>query len=77
MTQLIPYIRTAEGKIERVSHAIYNSPDDALDPYVYEEPLVGWPESRVFWAKESGPCIGVAPITPHIKKPDEIGRHLP
>lgn len=63
MTQLIPYIRTAEGKIERVPHAIYNSPDDGLDPYVYEESLVGWPESKVFWAKESGPCIGVAPIS--------------
>jgi hypothetical protein len=62
MCQLIPYIRTAEGHIERISFAIYNAPDDVLEPYVYEERLVGWPESKVFWAKESGASIGVAPM---------------
>jgi hypothetical protein len=63
MGQLIPYIRTADGHIQRAANAIYNSPDDVLEPYVHEERLVGWAESKVFWAKESGASIGVAPIT--------------
>jgi hypothetical protein len=61
MYQLIPYVRTADGHIERISYAIYNSPDDVLEPYIYEERLVGWPETKVFWAKKSGACVGVAP----------------
>ena len=62
MCRLVPYIRTADGYIERVSFAIYNSPDDVLQPYVHEELLVGWPESKVFWATKAGACVGVAPI---------------
>ena len=60
--QLVPYIRTADGHIERISGAIYNSPDEVLGPYVYEEILVDWPESKVFWAKKSGASVGVAPL---------------
>lgn len=59
----VPYVRTAEGYIARISEARYTSPYDFLDPYVYEEPLVGWPESKVFWAKEIGPSVGVAPLS--------------
>lgn len=60
---LFPTFRTAEGYIERVSFAIYNSPHDVLYPYIYEQRLLGWPEPKVFWAAKSGPCIGVAPVT--------------
>lgn len=42
-----------------LSDAVFNSSDD---PCVHEEPLVGWPESRVFWAKETGPSLGIAPF---------------
>lgn len=49
--------------MERVSFAIYNSPDEVLYPYIYEELLVGWPEHKVFWAAKSGPCVGVAPVS--------------
>lgn len=62
MRKFVPYVRTAEGYIERISYAIFNSPHDFLDPYVHEEPLVGWPESRVFWAKDAGPSVGIAPL---------------
>ena len=61
MRKFVAYIRTVEGYIERLSYAVFNSSDDSLDPYVHEELLVGWPESKVFWAKESGPSIGIAP----------------
>ncbi|MGH8685154.1 MAG: hypothetical protein ACREUM_07370 [Nitrosospira sp.] len=62
MRKFVPYVRTAEGHIERVSYAIYNSPDNSLDPYVHEESLVGWPEPQVFWAKDVGPSVGIAPL---------------
>jgi hypothetical protein len=32
-----------------------------MGPYLFEEQLHGWPEPKVYWAKESGPCLGVAP----------------
>jgi hypothetical protein len=63
MCRFVPYIRTAEGYIERVSFAIYNSPHDVLYPYIHEQCLLGWPEPKVFWAAKSGPSVGVAPVT--------------
>ena len=62
MRKYVPYIRTAEGYIERISFAIYNCPDNFLHPYVYEESLEGWPEIHVLWAKETGPSVGIAPL---------------
>ena len=62
MKRLVPYIRTADGAIQRLSDRIYDSCGDSLDPYVYKQNLTGWPESRVFWAKETGPSLGVAPL---------------
>ena len=62
MRKFVPYVRTAEGYLERISYAIFSSPDDSLDPYLHEESLVGWPESRVFWAKDVGPSVGIAPL---------------
>ena len=62
MRRFVPYVRTAEGYVERISFAIYNSPYNVLYPYIYEERLVGWPERKVFWAAKSGPSVGLAPI---------------
>jgi hypothetical protein len=62
MVQYVPYIRTAEGHIERVAHAIFKTTGESRDPYVHEESLVGWPESTVFWAKAAGPSLGIAPF---------------
>ena len=62
MKRLVPYIRTADGAIQRLSDRIYDSCGDSLEPYVYKQNLNGWPESRVFWAKETGPSLGVAPL---------------
>jgi hypothetical protein len=61
MGQFVPYIRHADGSIVRVADAIYQSPCAELDPYLFEEQLSGFPESKVFWSKESGACLGVAP----------------
>ena len=48
MVRFAPYVRTVEGYIERRSYAVFNSPDGCATPYVYEEELAGWPESKVY-----------------------------
>ena len=62
MYRFVPYIRTDEGDVQRVSFAIYKSPDDVVATYVHEEPLLGWPEQKVFRAAKFGPSVGIAPI---------------
>lgn len=62
MNRLVPYIRTADGANQRISDGIYVASGDSLEPYVYKQNLVGWPEPQVFWAKEAGPSLGIAPV---------------
>jgi hypothetical protein len=62
MPKYVPYVRTPEGYIERISYAIFNSSDGHPPLYIYEQPVTGWPESKVFWAHETGPSVGIAPI---------------
>ncbi|HET7061317.1 MAG TPA: hypothetical protein VFI43_03970 [Nitrosospira sp.] len=62
MIKFVPYVRTIEGYIERQSYAVFNSPDSKPMPYVYEEELAGWPETKVFWASKTGPSLGLAPL---------------
>jgi hypothetical protein len=62
MPKYVPYVRTAEGYIERISYAIFNSSDEHPPLYIHEQTVSGWPESRVFWAHETGPSVGIAPI---------------
>ncbi|SEL54178.1 hypothetical protein [Nitrosovibrio tenuis] len=67
MGLLVPYIRNADGSIVRVSDGIYESSTKDMAPYLFEEKLHGWPEPKVYWAKKSGPCLGVAPSTSDLK----------
>lgn len=60
MTEYVFYIRTKEGAKERKNFPIFLC-YESLVPYVHEEVLVGWPEDKVFWAKEEGPSVGMAP----------------
>ncbi len=64
MVKFVPYVRTVEGYIERMSYAVFNSPIGTPAPYVHEEQLVGWPESKVYWASKAGPSVGLAPLSP-------------
>ena len=61
MANYVLYIRTQYGVIKRNEHAAFKW-NEPLDPYIYEEALVGWPESKVFWDKKVGYSIGIAPI---------------
>jgi hypothetical protein len=65
MAKYVPYVRTKEGYIERKSYAIFNASDNCLLPYVHEESLIGWPESKVYWANHAGPSVGLAPLSFH------------
>ena len=60
MTIYAIYTRTAKGNIQR-DHRLFewNGP---LGPYMHEEPLVGWFESKVFWIHQAGHSSGLAPI---------------
>ena len=60
---LVPYIRNADGSIVRVKDGFYIASTKEMGPYVFEEQLYDWPEPKVYWAKESGRCLGVAPYT--------------
>jgi hypothetical protein len=62
MTGYVLYIRTREGAVRRRStHPVFWC-HESLIPYRHEELLSGWPEPRVFWARQTGPSIGIAPV---------------
>lgn len=61
MTKCITYVRDTEGKIERKPDVIISCPDDSRDPYFFEATLVGFPETKVYWASQVGPSVGIAP----------------
>ena len=63
MGKYITYPRTPDGNIERQPDAIVMHSDASLDPYMYEEALVGWPERKVYWANDRGPSVGLAPLS--------------
>ena len=66
------YIRTKEGYIERMKNVVSHLPyiarplSETSNPYVYEEALVGFPESMVLWAASTGPSVGIAPLRPDL-----------
>lgn len=74
MDSLVPYIRNADGSLVRVTEGIYESSSKELDPYLFEEQLKGWPEPKVYWAKESGPSVGVAPSTENLSAQSNIAK---
>ena len=61
MSTHVTYLRTVDGNIERLHNAI-TTQGNSLHPYHYEETLVGWPESKVYWANDRGPAVGLAPM---------------
>jgi len=74
MGSLVPYIRNADGSFVRVTDGIYESTSKELDPYLFEEQLKGWPEPKVYWAKQSGPCLGVAPYDGNLSSTSDIAK---
>lgn len=57
----ITYVRTTEGNIERKPGVVVNCSEDSMDPSMYEDKLSGFPESKVYWANQVGPSVGIAP----------------
>lgn len=68
MSQYAVYARTKDGHIHRMKNVISSFPHTpqvpygSLAPYVYEQPLIGFPESMVLWTTRRGPCVGIAPL---------------
>ena len=68
MSQYAVYVRTKAGDIERTKNVICGfphfsqAPYGTLAPYVHAEPLEGFPEPIVLWARSTGPTVGIAPL---------------
>jgi hypothetical protein len=73
MSKYVTYLRTLEGNIERLPNAITTQLGNSLQPYNYEETLVGWPESKVYWANDRGPAVGLAPLEATSRSDDQMG----
>ncbi|PTR17662.1 hypothetical protein C8R31_101829 [Nitrosospira sp. Nsp2] len=57
----ILYIRKTDGSISRHQNFRFRG-FEVTDVYVYEETLIGWPESKVFWQYQEGYSAGLAPV---------------
>jgi len=62
VSKFVYYLRTEEGDIKRLENMTVIGTIDLLGSYQYPEQLSGFPEHTVFWAKEKGLSIGMAPI---------------
>ncbi len=60
MSQFVFYLRTEEGYFERLGNMILIGPDALLDSYQYEEHLIDFPETSIFWARDEGASVGIA-----------------
>jgi hypothetical protein len=67
MTGYVLYIRTSGGAIRRRSNYPVFWCYESLIPYRHEELLSGWPELKVFWARQTGSSIGIAPESLQVK----------
>lgn len=58
----VVYTRTESGILERAHDRLELTAVERAAHYPYREPLAGWPEHAVFWSRETGSAIGVAPM---------------
>ncbi|PTR17670.1 MULTISPECIES: hypothetical protein [unclassified Nitrosospira] len=63
MAKFIYYLRNTQGRIQRLDNVIAIAPHGLLAGYKHEEQVTGFPESTVFWARNEGSTVGVAPVT--------------
>ena len=58
----VTYVRAESGAISRThSRIVIPSAERARD-YPHQEPLIGWPERSVYWTRETGSALGLAPV---------------
>ena len=62
MNKCVFYLRDQAGKIQPIESLGEVPRDSVLGLYPFEEPLMNFPETIVFWSMKSGPCVGVAPV---------------
>lgn len=56
------YERNASGTLTRLHTVVKLSADERRTGYPHREALAGWPETVVYWTRECGPAVGVAPV---------------
>lgn len=61
MASYVLYVR-AKGVITRNSRIILRN-YSSIEPYIYEQTLIDWPETKVFWEKEHGDSTGLALVS--------------
>jgi hypothetical protein len=61
MTVYILYIRKTDGSISRHENFRFRG-FEVTSVYMYEQILIDWPESKVFWQHKEGYSAGLAPI---------------
>lgn len=59
--QYVVYQRSESGAIERCHTRITLSKPQRATQYPHPEKLTGWAERTVFWTREFGTAVGVAP----------------
>jgi hypothetical protein len=67
---LVPYLRTADDAIQRLSDRIYGASSDSVEPYVHTQNLFGWPEPRVFLDEGNGAEPGARTFERCLAGPD-------
>ena len=62
MSEFVFYLRTEEGRIERLGNMVTVTSESILGSYQCVEVLTDFPEPVVFWANEEGVSVGIAPL---------------
>jgi hypothetical protein len=55
------YSRDSSGILTRTGQVEHFEATDRAAYYPHPEPLLGWPERRVYWRDASGQSVGIAP----------------
>lgn len=61
--QYITYTRDESGIITRAHGRVTMSKAERAADYQHRETLTGWPERSVYWMREDGRSMGVAPLS--------------
>lgn len=61
--QYVVYQRSESGTLTRAHDRIALAKTERAAQYPHLEKLLGWAERTVYWTRESGPAVGVAPVS--------------
>ena len=62
MNKCVFYLRDQDSNIQPIESLGKVSRDGLLGSYEFEEALMNFSETTVFWSMKFGACVGVAPV---------------